>query len=104
MRAAAALLLASTLAHAGALYEQALTGTLSHFDDWILLDARTGTLIGSRWVHPEEAIPVGSLVKPFTLLAWSGDYPVFTCNPRQCWQRAGHGRIDIAHAIGYSCN
>src|SRR3982750_4426216 len=104
MRVAAALLVASALAQAGTLYEKAVTSTLSRFEDWILIDARTGVLIGSRWVHPEQAIPVGSLVKPFTALAWSGDYPVFTCNARECWQPAGHGRVDITHAIGYSCN
>src|SRR4051812_8000691 len=37
---------------------------------FLLLDARSGSVLASRWDHPDAPIPMGSLVKPFTALAY----------------------------------
>lgn len=75
---------------------------------YLLLDARTGRSIASRWTRPDEPAPVGSLVKPFTALAYAEThdfrFPSYTCNGDQCWLPQGHGRMDIVSAIAHSCN
>src|SRR5689334_3397076 len=38
---------------------------------FLLLDAHTGMLLASRWDNPNSPIPLGSLVKPFTALAYA---------------------------------
>lgn len=56
--------------------------------------------------------PMGSLVKPFTLLAWweghsQADAPVVHCppgGPPSCWYPPGHGNLDLEGALGRSCN
>src|SRR5713226_830828 len=57
---------------------------------YLLLDARSGALLSSRWDDPARPIPLGSLVKPFTA---SG-----------CWQVHPHGKLDLVSAISVSCN
>ena len=55
-------------------------------------------------------MPVGSLIKPFTALAYADThrftYPAFTCRGSAdgCWLPAGHGRVGIAEAVAGSCN
>ncbi|HEV2689326.1 MAG TPA: penicillin-binding transpeptidase domain-containing protein [Bryobacteraceae bacterium] len=77
---------------------------------YLLLDAPSGRVIASRWEHPEEPAPVGSLVKPFTALAYGEThdfrFPVFTCqgDVSHCWLPQGHGRMEITTAIAHSCN
>lgn len=77
---------------------------------FLLLDARTGALLASRWDHPEKPIPLGSLVKPFTALAYGEQngyrYPIHFCKGKAsgCWLAKGHGRVDIVSAISKSCN
>ena len=77
---------------------------------FLLLDARTGRLLASRWDHPETPIPMGSLVKPFTALAYGEQhvfrYPGHKCRGTAtgCWLPRGHGDVDINSAIAYSCN
>jgi cell division protein FtsI/penicillin-binding protein 2 len=77
---------------------------------FLLLDARTGTVLASRWDNPEAPIPLGSLVKPFTALAYGEHhafrYPKHTCHGTAtgCWLPRGHGDIDLSSAIAYSCN
>jgi hypothetical protein len=82
------------------------SGTIS----FLLLDASTGRVLASRWDEPEAPIPLGSLVKPFTALAY-GDhhafrYPAHFCRGTAtgCWLPRGHGVIDLPSAIAYSCN
>ena len=77
---------------------------------FLLLDARTGAVLASRWENPETPIPLGSLVKPFTALAY-GDrhafsYPAHVCRGTStgCWLPRGHGEMDLASAIANSCN
>ncbi len=77
---------------------------------FLLLDARTGELLASRWDHPATPIPLGSLVKPFTALAYGEQhnfkYPPHTCRGTAtgCWLPRGHGEVDLTSAIAYSCN
>lgn len=77
---------------------------------FLLLDARTGALLSSRWDDPAKPIPLGSLVKPFTALAYAENhefhYPVLLCRGKAtgCWQDRSHGRLDIISAVALSCN
>jgi cell division protein FtsI/penicillin-binding protein 2 len=77
---------------------------------YLLLDAKTGAVLASGWDNSEKAIPMGSLVKPFTALAYAQAhdfrYPVYECRGRSsgCWQPRPHGKLDITAAISVSCN
>ena len=77
---------------------------------FLLLDARTGTVLASRWDNPEAPIALGSLVKPFTALAYGEHhafrYPTHICHGTTtgCWLPRGHGDVDLSSAIAYSCN
>jgi cell division protein FtsI/penicillin-binding protein 2 len=77
---------------------------------FLLLDASTGRVLASRWDHPDQPIPMGSLVKPFAALAYGEEhefhYPTHTCRGTAtgCWRPRGHGEIDLTSAIAYSCN
>jgi len=95
------------------LREQSAALLLDHtFSDpavsYLLLDAPTGRVICSRWAQVEDPAPVGSLVKPFTALAYGEThefrFPVFNCEAGPCWLPQGHGRMEIASAIAHSCN
>jgi len=77
---------------------------------YILLDARTGALLAIHWENSEKPIPLGSLVKPFTALAYAGGhdfrYPVYECKGKAsgCWQPQPHGKLDVISAVAVSCN
>jgi cell division protein FtsI/penicillin-binding protein 2 len=77
---------------------------------YLLLDARSGISLQSRWQGMNQVVPLGSLVKPFTALAYAQThryhYPEFECRGESagCWWPAGHGRIKIETAISHSCN
>jgi hypothetical protein len=77
---------------------------------FLLLDARTGRMLASRWDNPRAPIPLGSLVKPFTALAYGEHhafrYPAHICRGTAtgCWLPHGHGDVDLPSAIAYSCN
>ena len=77
---------------------------------YLLLDANSGTLLASRWENSDKPIPLGSLVKPFTALAYAGAhdfrYPLYECKGQAsgCWQVRPHGKLDIVSAISVSCN
>lgn len=76
---------------------------------YILMDLRTGASIDSGWQSVAEPIPAGSLVKPFTAIAYAEShgfrFPEQTCaGGNACWNPAGHGRLDLVHAIAFSCN
>ena len=77
---------------------------------YLLLDANTGVLLTSRWENYDKPIALGSLVKPFTALAYAGahdfQYPTFVCRGQAsgCWQARPHGKLDIVSAISVSCN
>lgn len=77
---------------------------------FLLLDAQTGAVLASRWENSEAPIPLGSLVKPFTALAYGErhgfTYPAHVCRGSSsgCWLPRGHGQIDLTSAIANSCN
>jgi cell division protein FtsI/penicillin-binding protein 2 len=77
---------------------------------FLLLDARTGAVLVSRWDDAAKPIPMGSLVKPFTALAYGEEhqfrYPTHVClgGAGGCWLPRGHGQIGITSAIAGSCN
>lgn len=77
---------------------------------YLLFDARTQVLLSSRWEDSERPIPLGSLVKPFTALAYAQAhnfaYPTHFCKGEAsgCWQIHPHGELDIVSAITVSCN
>jgi cell division protein FtsI/penicillin-binding protein 2 len=75
---------------------------------YLLLDVRTRTFIAKRWENSDAAIPVGSLVKPFTAIAYAEthafQFPEFTCTPGACWYPQGHGKMNIVRATAFSCN
>jgi hypothetical protein len=77
---------------------------------FLLLDAHTDRVLASRWDHPDAPIPMGSLLKPFTALAYGEQhdyrYPNHICRGTSsgCWLPRGHGNIDLTSAIAQSCN
>jgi hypothetical protein len=77
---------------------------------YLLLDARSGTLLSSRWDDPAKPIPLGSLVKPFTALAYAetheNQFPSHVCRGEAsgCWQVRPHGKLNLVSAISVSCN
>lgn len=77
---------------------------------YLLLDAKTGQVLAARWEDPDAPIPLGSLEKPFTALAYGerhhSRYPIHKCRGTAsgCWRPAGHGNVDLTSAIAYSCN
>lgn len=77
---------------------------------FLLLDARTGRVLTARWERIDSPIPLGSLLKPFTALAYGEQhdfhYPSHLCRGTAtgCWLPHGHGEIGLTSAIAYSCN
>jgi hypothetical protein len=77
---------------------------------YLLFDARNGALLSSRWDDPVKPIPLGSLVKPFTALAYGetheNQFPSHICRGEAsgCWQVHPHGKLNLVSAISVSCN
>ncbi len=77
---------------------------------YLLFDARTQVLLSSRWQDRARPIALGSLVKPFTALAYAEahnfEYPTHVCRGEAsgCWQIHPHGQLDIVSAMAVSCN
>jgi cell division protein FtsI/penicillin-binding protein 2 len=75
---------------------------------YVLLDATSKTVIAIDWHAADVPVPVGSLVKPFTAIAYGQRhrmrFPVYECTGQDCWLKTGHGRIGLAAAIAHSCN
>lgn len=77
---------------------------------FLLLDAESGAVISSHWDDPEKPIPLGSLVKPFTALAYAEHhnfrYPTLLCRGEAsgCWRKQPHGELGIVSATAQSCN
>ena len=77
---------------------------------YLLLDARSGAVLVSHWENSENPLPLGSLVKPFTALAYAGGhdfrYPIYECKGKAsgCWQHQPHGKLDVISAVAVSCN
>jgi cell division protein FtsI/penicillin-binding protein 2 len=77
---------------------------------YLLLDAHSGALLASHWENYEKPIPLGSLVKPFSAMAYAAAhdyrYPAYECKGKAsgCWQDQPHGKLDIVAAVSVSCN
>lgn len=75
---------------------------------YLLLDLRDHRVLASQWGESDKPVPIGSLVKPFTALAYAQShqfkFPEYVCDPGSCWLPRGHGHLDISHAIAVSCN
>jgi cell division protein FtsI/penicillin-binding protein 2 len=77
---------------------------------YLLLDVNSGALLASHWQGHDKPIPLGSLVKPFTALAYADGhayrYPIYECKGKAggCWQPVPHGKLDITSAVSVSCN
>jgi cell division protein FtsI/penicillin-binding protein 2 len=76
---------------------------------YLFYDAQDGTFIASKWRSPAQPVPVGSLVKPFTALAYAEThafrFPEHVCTGSStCWLASGHGKLGIVAAIAQSCN
>lgn len=78
--------------------------------EYILLDAHSSDVLSSRWAGADEPAPLGSLVKPFTALAYGEEhnflFPEFECHGKadRCWLPRGHGHIGLVQAVAQSCN
>jgi cell division protein FtsI/penicillin-binding protein 2 len=73
--------------------------------EYLVVDIRTREVLASRWPDAQVPIPLGSLVKPFTALAYHGDFPEFECQGGDtCWLKRGHGRLNFTQALADSCN
>ena len=81
----------------------------------VLADPKDHHILASFNADPilKESHPPGSLMKIFTLIAYSQThrtFPKFSCppslarDPKGCWDRNGHGQIDAQKALAYSCN
>jgi cell division protein FtsI/penicillin-binding protein 2 len=74
----------------------------------LLLDAHTAAVLAVHWENVEKPVPVGSLVKPFTALAYGSAhayrYPEHMWEAGRCWLSRGHGRQDLISATANSCN
>lgn len=77
---------------------------------YLMLDANSGGLLATHWENPDGPIPMGSLVKPFTALAYAEThdfrFPTYTCKGKAngCWQDQPHGELSLTAAIAVSCN
>jgi len=75
---------------------------------YLLMEIKSRSFVAKRWESSDKAIPVGSLVKPFTAVAYAEthafQFPEFTCTPSACWYPQGHGKIGIVRAVALSCN
>jgi cell division protein FtsI/penicillin-binding protein 2 len=74
--------------------------------DYLAVDIRTREVVQNHWPEADAPIPVGSLVKPFTALAYGGEFPEFVCRGAgdRCWLKDGHGRLTFRGALAQSCN
>jgi hypothetical protein len=108
-------ILASAPLRAASLPDQSAATVLDRrFPDpsvsYLLTSCTNGREICSRWPHPLDPVPMGSLVKPFTALAYGEShefqFPRFTCTGAgsHCWLPQGHGAMNIRSAIAHSCN
>lgn len=74
--------------------------------NYIAMDVRTRVVLAQDWQSADVAIPAGSLVKPFTALAYGAEFPEFVCKGKAsgCWLAHGHGRVKFREALAQSCN
>lgn len=67
-------------------------------------------ILRAEWPRQDEPVSPGSIVKPFTALAYAQAhhyfYPDHFCRGAadRCWWGRGHGKIGIRDAVAHSCN
>lgn len=76
---------------------------------WVLVDASSRQTVDIEWKERNVPVPFGSLIKPFTALAYGLShghrFPDFRClGGATCWAPRGHGWIGLEEAIAFSCN
>jgi hypothetical protein len=76
---------------------------------YFVLDSLNARPQLSSWPQVDQAVPFGSLLKPFTALAYGERhgyrYPRFECRGGEtCWLPGGHGELDLSSAVAHSCN
>jgi len=73
--------------------------------EYLVIDIRTREVVASHWTDAQLPMPLGSLVKPFTALAYHGDFPEYECQGGdRCWLKRGHGKLNFTRALAESCN
>lgn len=108
-------ILAAGAAFGGSLQDQTLAALLARdFPrpelNYLLLNTQSREIVAARWPSPRIAVPAGSLMKPFTALAYASShrfqYPKFVCHGRAngCWSAKPHGALGIEEAVAQSCN
>jgi cell division protein FtsI/penicillin-binding protein 2 len=82
----------------------------------LVINPQTGHVLASlhQEIFLEQKYPPGSLVKPFSLIAFyrqhGNSFPILNCpatlanDPAGCWNRNGHGKVSATEAIADSCN
>ncbi len=96
----------SLLAAALSAFEPASLARISL--EWVSLDLRNGSE-SVHWRDPARPVSMGSLLKPFLVLAYAAThtrFPIVECcgSRDHCWLPRGHGRQDIVDALANSCN
>jgi cell division protein FtsI/penicillin-binding protein 2 len=76
---------------------------------YLFYDSRDDSFIASQWSERARPVPIGSLGKPFTALAYAEThdfrFPEHVCTGgSSCWLPKGHGALGIVAAIAFSCN
>jgi cell division protein FtsI/penicillin-binding protein 2 len=76
---------------------------------YLFYDARDDKFIAAKWSESARPVPIGSLVKPLTALAYAEThgflFPEHVCTGgNSCWFSKGHGKLGIVRVISSSCN
>ena len=77
---------------------------------YVIVNTETNEIVEVSWERLDEPIPAGSLVKPFTALAYAEShsfrYPEVPCRGAEdeCWLPKGHGTVTVEPALARSCN
>jgi hypothetical protein len=76
--------------------------------EYLALDLIRGNHFG-QWEQPDKAVSMGSLLKPFLVVAYArthNKFPELLCRGAadHCWLLKGHGRQDVVSALANSCN
>ena len=76
--------------------------------DSFLISTGSGQITSRSWLDADMPVPIGSLIKPFTALAYAkqfgSPFPKVNCDGSTCWRSSGHGLLDFPHAMAVSCN
>jgi len=76
--------------------------------EYMAADLLRGTRV-CRWERPGAAVSMGSLLKPFLVIAYAqthNRFPELVCRGAvdHCWLPRGHGRQNVVTALANSCN